>query len=159
MKKKLNKKEQENAFSYFRERFGISRGIFNGLSFFKTKQKIYVVTKDCMQGSLFDKAETAGLAVLRPNGVLKPTTDALQLFGRYARKNIVKLTKKNAERFIRGEDLEIDKIEDLKLKAGYVIVRYKEHVLGCANFKQGVLKNMLPKSRRRKIQGGIWLGR
>ncbi|MBU2496724.1 MAG: hypothetical protein KJ767_01550, partial [Nanoarchaeota archaeon] len=75
-----------------------------------------------------------------------------QLFGKHIKKNFIALDKDDAERFIRGEDLEVGEKRDLN--PGYVMVKYKEHTLGCANFKEGNLKNMISKSRRRRIKIG-----
>lgn len=154
MKKKLSRKEKKSMLFYLEERFGLTKEVFKGQGLFKTQQKIYITTSACLQNPLFKEAETAGLAILRPNGVLKPTTDALQLFGKHAKKNTMGLSKEYAERFIRGEDLELSECtkEEQSLEAGYVIIKYNEHILGCANLKKGKLKNMLPKSRRIRIK-------
>lgn len=152
MKKALNKKEKVEIMKYLSERFGMNPNVFKGLAFFKTKKKIYITTKSCINNQLFKDAETAGIAILRPNHVLKPTTDFLQLFGKYAKKNVIDLTPREAEKFIMGQDLELDPERTKHLTTGYVIVVFKTHVLGCANFKQNILKNMLPKSRRTRIK-------
>ncbi|OYT41200.1 hypothetical protein B6U80_01865 [Candidatus Pacearchaeota archaeon ex4484_26] len=154
MKKKLNRKEKRSMFLYIKERFGLGKEYFKDFDFFKTRKAIYITTKECLNSQLFKQAETAGIAFLRPNKVLKPTTNFLQLFGKHASKNVITLSREQAERFIRGEDLELDKIKKRGdwVEPGYVIVKYQEHILGCANFKEGVLKNMIAKSRRRHIK-------
>jgi len=152
MKKKLNNKEKKEIFSYVYERFGIQENVFKEMGFFKTQKAIYVATRTCISSPLFNYTETAGLAFLRFNKVLKPTTNFLQLFGKHIKKNFIALDKDDAERFIRGEDLEVGEKRDLN--PGYVMVKYKEHTLGCANFKEGNLKNMISKSRRRRIKIG-----
>lgn len=149
MKKKLGRKEKESMFLYIKKRFGLDKELFKNFGFFKTQKKIYITTKECLNSQLFKAAETAGLAFLRPNKVLKPTTNFLQLFGKYANKNVIELSMEESERFIRGEDIEIGKRGP---DTGYVVVKYKEHILGCANFKEETLKNMIAKSRRRNIK-------
>ena len=151
MKKKLFGKEREEALSYFCERFGLSKDIFSELGLFQTERKIYVLTNAGLHDHLFPSSETAGLAFLRPNGVFKPTTDFLQLVGKLARKNFVELSREDAERYIHGEDLDLSK-KEVALDPGYVIVKYKGYVLGCANFKEGNMKNQLPKSRRMRLK-------
>ena len=146
--KNLTKKEKISLFSYLSDRFGLSKETFKGLAFFKTESKIYLTTQECIQHPLFLDSETAGIAFIRPNGVLKPTTDFLQLFGSHIKKSVAKLTPEEAERYLRGEDIE----KSLDFDNGYVAVKYNQNVLGCANFKQGVIKNQLPKSRRVKFK-------
>ena len=148
MKKKLSRKEKESMLSYVRERFGLDKSVLKGLALFKTQRKIYITTQDCLNDPLFGRAETAGLAFLRPNKVLKPTTDFLQVFGKHATKNYVELSKEDAERFMRGEELDARE----ELNQGYIIIRYKGHILGCASFKEGTLKNQLPRSRRSRVK-------
>ncbi len=148
MKKRLSRKERESMLSYVRERFDLGKEEFKGLAIFKTQKKIYITTQECLTDPLFAKAETAGLAFLRPNKVLKPTTDFLQVFGKHATKNCAELSKEDAERFMRGEDLDARE----ELNQGYIIIKHKGHILGCANFKEGTLKNQLPRSRRSRTK-------
>ena len=152
MKKRLYGKEREEALSFFCERFSLSRDLFSELGLFQTERKIYAGTNVSLQDSLFPSAETAGLAFLRPNGVLKPTTDFLQLVGKHARKNFIELSRDDAVRYIQGEDIDLSKKIPENVAAGYVIVKYKGYILGCANFKEGNMKNQLPKSRRMRIK-------
>ncbi len=152
MKKKLSKQEKEEVINYFCERFGLSKDIFAELGIFRTERKIYVVTNACLQDPMFLESETAGLAFLRPNSVLKPTTDFLQLVGEHAKKNFIELSQDEAMRYIHGEDLDLSNKKLDEVEPGYVIMKYKGYILGCANFKGGNLKNQLPKSRRMRIK-------
>lgn len=147
MKKKLAKKEKKEIFAYLQERFGFTKEFFKEYSYFKTQRKVYMTTKECVQNLMFGLAETSGLALVRPNSVWKPTTDFLQLLGKHAKKNVVVLSKEQAEKYVKGQDIDAE----LNVDSGYVIIKYKE-ILGCANYKEGTLKNMLPKSRRANIK-------
>jgi NOL1/NOP2/fmu family ribosome biogenesis protein len=142
---------QTKAFvDFLEERFGIEKSAFSGFSFHETPDKIYVMSGDIPQkdlnnlrivqtgivaGRIFDKGDK-----------FKPTTNLLQIFGRFANKSIVELSEKEKEDFVRGLDIE-NKIAE-GVENGYVIVKFGKDVLGCGIYVNGQIKNQIPKSRR-----------
>ena len=89
--------------------------------------------------------QSIGIAIARVGRVIKPTSNFLQIFGKYAKKKIVKLDEKEALDYIKGLDIKKDCREK-----GYVIVKFGEDVLGCGLAKEGWIKNQIPKARRVK---------
>jgi len=77
------------------------------------------------------------------------TTAGIQLFGRFATRNVVDLNAEEAMAYAEGKDL---RGEFSDLEPGQVIVRYRGHPLGSALYQPGRLKNQLPKGRRLQIQ-------
>jgi NOL1/NOP2/fmu family ribosome biogenesis protein len=63
------------------------------------------------------------------------------LVGKLAKKNILEVDDKTAERWMKGEDIECN------LK-GYVIVKWKDFFLGCGKSNGKILRNFVPKNRR-----------
>ena len=133
---------------YLRDRFGISKRIFSDYSFIVRGEKIWIAFKDVLEKDLEGlNIESVGLLFGRyfeKQKRFKPTTNALQIFGRYATKNIVELDEKEKDRYIRGYDLE----KKLNLEEGYVIVKFKNDVLGCGLYREGKIKNQIPKARK-----------
>ena len=133
---------------YLRDRFGISKRIFSDYSFIVRGEKIWIAFKDVLEKDLEGlNIEAIGLLFGRyfeKQKRFKPTTNALQIFGRYATKNIVELDEKEKEMYIRGYDLE----KKLNLEEGYVIVKFKNDVLGCGLYREGKIKNQIPKARK-----------
>ena len=133
---------------YLRDRFGISKRIFSDYSFIVRGEKIWIAFKDVLEKDLEGlNIEAIGLLFGRyfeKQKRFKPTTNALQIFGRYATKNIVELNEKEKEMYIRGYDLE----KKLNLEEGYVIVKFKNDVLGCGLYREGKIKNQIPKARK-----------
>jgi NOL1/NOP2/fmu family ribosome biogenesis protein len=81
----------------------------------------------------------------------KPTTDAAQRFGLRAKKNVIELDPAAAERFIAGEDQEIEWDGDWGyLIAGHEIAGAREPI-GVGLYTYGELKSMVPKGRRREF--------
>jgi len=154
-KKKLKRKEVKQILLALHKRFGISPEIFKGLALFKTKDRVYITTAECSYDSLFSAVETAGLALIRQGNTMKPTTDALQLFGEHATKNSIELSREELEKAIKGESI----IKEFKneipenLTNGYIIMKYKKHVLGCGFLRDGIVESMIPKPRRALLRG------
>jgi len=133
---------------YLRDRFGISKRIFSDYSFIVRGEKIWIAFKDVLEKDLEGlNIEAIGLLFGRyfeKQKRFKPTTNALQIFGRYATKNIVELDEKEKDMYIKGYDLE----KKLNLEEGYVIVKFKNDVLGCGLYREGKIKNQIPKARK-----------
>lgn len=128
-------------------RFGIPPAAFEGVSFFRRGRNVWAFSLPEIPDL---RCESVGLRFISVRGkVPKPTTTALQLFGRVATKNVVDLSSDQAERFIAGERqrLEAD-VED-----GYVVVSYRGGVLGCGLYSEGELISQLPKERRITREG------
>jgi len=133
---------------YLRDRFGIQKKIFSDYSFIVRGEKIWIAFKDVLEKDLEGlNIEAIGLLFGRyfeKQKRFKPTTNALQIFGRYATKNIVELDEKEKDMYIKGYDLE----KKLNLEEGYVIVKFKNDVLGCGLYREGKIKNQIPKARK-----------
>jgi NOL1/NOP2/fmu family ribosome biogenesis protein len=74
----------------------------------------------------------------------KPTTSALQVFGRHATKNVIHLDSINAMIFLEGKTQVIESNSE----PGYVVVFYRGEVLGCGLYSHGKLVSQIPKERR-----------
>ena len=93
-----------------------------------------------------EKAEKEGLIAAKvSNGNYKPTTNFLQLYGNLTLRNVVLLDEEQAERFMRGESIEVG-LEG----RGYVAVCFKNACLGCGFLRDGMVENQVPKVRRVK---------
>jgi NOL1/NOP2/fmu family ribosome biogenesis protein len=133
-------------------RFGMPEEIFEGYRFYRRANSIWVISEADLPNFSY---EALGLRMIslkdRP---WKPTTCALQIFGRYATKNVVHLNDEQAMAFLAGEsqDLETEgKILETgcePCEPGYVVVFYRGEVLGCGLYSRGRLASQLPKERR-----------
>ena len=123
-------------------RFGIPSEAFEGVSFYLRGRNVWAFSLPEIPDLAW---ETVGLRVISVRGrVPKPTTAALQLFGRHATKNVVDLGAEDALKFAAGERQRISApVED-----GYVVVSHGGDVLGCGQYLDGELISLLPKERR-----------
>ncbi len=137
--------EVKRGLKYIEERFGIPPEVFDGYSFF-VQSDIWIASRE-MENFELKVFKRKGIRFLRVSKKgFKWTTAAMQIFGHLAKKNVVYLSQGDAQRFIRGYDIDIGDIKDVE--EGQVIVKCGEDILGSAIFRNGRLKNQIPKGRR-----------
>ena len=78
-------------------------------------------------------------------GILRLSFDATQVFSREIKKNIIEISKEQADRWMLGESIQID--EPLK-ENQVVVIKYKNDFLGCGIVKNNRILNHVPKDRR-----------
>ena len=126
-------------------RFGIPEREFDGFQFFRKAQSIWVISDSDLPKLSY---EALGMRIMslkdRP---WKPTTSALQIFGRHASKNLVHLDEEQSRVFLAGGSQPIESDSE----PGYVVVFYRGEVLGCGLYSHGKLASQLPKERRMVI--------
>jgi NOL1/NOP2/fmu family ribosome biogenesis protein len=135
----------ERIFEYLKERFGIPSSALETTELVKSSDlwvssraaARFPVRNPVRRGIRFARILTRGF---------KLTTAAIQVFGRYATRNVVNLGPLEAARYVRGQDVEVDPCETVE--NGQVIVTSGEDVLGSGLYKDGRVKNQIPKARR-----------
>ena len=148
MLKTLEKHKISLLFEYCEKRFGINKDIFSGYQLYEgSKNKIYLA-KELVE--LRFNPESSGLCIFRLDKTPKPTTNFLQLFGSKISKNYLDIDHINLLEYCKGNDIKVDK-ELHNLKPGFIAIRFKNIVIGCAHWNEKSMKNQLPKSRRCKI--------
>jgi NOL1/NOP2/fmu family ribosome biogenesis protein len=127
-------------------RFGGPKETFEGYRFYRKANSIWVISEADLPNFSY---EALGLRMIslkdRP---WKPTTCALQIFGRYATKNVVHLSDEQAKAFLAGESQALETDLETGCEPGYVVVFYRGEVLGCGLYSRGRLASQLPKERR-----------
>jgi NOL1/NOP2/fmu family ribosome biogenesis protein len=132
------------------ERFAIPPATFDGFSFWeKGKGKIWILRGDVASPI---RVEALGMKFLRTRQEhWKPTTNAVQRFGREASRNVLELAREQARRFVRGETQELDWDGDW----GYLVVTHElagePEPLGVGLFVHGELQSPVPKGRQREL--------
>ena len=133
---------------YFRKRFGIPKNIFSRYWILEKKKKYWIASEDVKRADLRGlRIEAIGMLLARKNREIKPTTDAVQVFGRFAKKNRIELNEKQFHDLLRGLDIQVK----AKAEDGYVILFFKQAPVAVGLYRQGRLKNVIPKARRLKL--------
>lgn len=126
----------------WQDRFGIPVQIFDSFSFYRRAQNVWAFSDTVLPDLKYD---AIGIRMMNfKEEPWKPTSCALQVFGRHATKNAVRLTMEQARIFLAG------KIQALEAEAepGYVVVFYNGDALGCGLYSHGKLISQLPKESR-----------
>ncbi|HDM90758.1 MAG: hypothetical protein DRQ06_02715 [Candidatus Hydrothermota bacterium] len=137
------------ALEYIEKRFGIGKEVFDGYVIIDNGD-IWITTPEAAQLKLKAwKRKGIRLARVFKKGI-KMTTAAMQIFGRYAVRNVVQLPDvASVKDFLAGRDIAIHNLEGIE--EGQVIVKYGSDILGSALYRNGKLKNQIPKGRRIEI--------
>ncbi|PSP78188.1 hypothetical protein BRC81_09140 [Halobacteriales archaeon QS_1_68_20] len=141
---------RQEVVDFWDERFGVPPETFEAFTFWeKGAGKVWALHGDAPSPI---EVEALGMTFLRTRQEhWKPTTDAVQRFGRAATENVIELPREHARRFVAGEDLEPEWDGDW----GYLIVAHELvgglEPLGVGLFTYGTLQSMVPKGRRRDL--------
>ncbi len=123
-------------------RFGIPKAAFSGYLFFRKAHSVWAVNGASLPRLSY---EAIGMRIMNLKDLpWKPTTSALQVFGRHATKNLIHLDPLDARIFLEGKTLVIES----DCEPGYVVVFYRGEVLGCGLYSHGKLVSQIPKERR-----------
>ena len=132
------------------ERFGLDRETFDGYTFWeKGAGKIWAFADDVASPA---DVEGLGMTFLRTRqDHWKPTTDAVQRFGREATRNVVVLDDDEARAFLRGEDT--DPVWDGDW--GYLVAAHEiagdVEPIGVGLYLYDELRSQMPKGRQREF--------
>jgi NOL1/NOP2/fmu family ribosome biogenesis protein len=127
---------------YFEQRFGLPLTLFAGYRLLE-RRKVYVLLRDSphVEALAFLKVQNVGLPVLRKmRHHLKPTTAALQRFGRQATRHTLALSTAQMAQLLSEHTLPCD----LGGEAGYVILLHQGEVVGCGMYTPGRLRSQIP---------------
>jgi len=143
-------KEKNSILDYFETRFGISRNHFREFEFYlASKGRVFLGPKKI---PAIGEPVSVGILIARMDNNIKPTTNLLQLFGKYADKNIVSLTEQQTKQYAHGDDIKLSPEQTEKTERGYVILSYCNVLLGCGLLRESLIKNMLPKAKRSELK-------
>jgi|TARA_B110001454_G_scaffold24895_1_gene24387 hypothetical protein len=147
MLKVLEKEKKQIILDYCIERFGIDSKIWKEYGWYSgSKNKIYLANTLDLERII---PESKGICIFRLDKSPKPTTNFLQLFGKYITKNYVEINNDNTIKYCRGEDLILE--NSTSIIPGFVLINNNKRFLGCGHWNGKLLKNQLPKSKFCKI--------
>ncbi len=132
------------------ERFGVSGALFENYSLYMgSKGKVYMRNTHDSEAR---NAAVIGLHIATVAGAVKPSTNFVQIFGRHFCRNVIPVTSTEARELIAGLN-EFPATSALEnVTDGYVALSCDGQSFLCGFLKNGVVQNMLPKSRRRVLE-------
>ena len=144
----LKPEQRERILSELIERFGFDKKIFDSFEFYRTKDNIYACSRGAIEtAKAIAGVQDLGFAFARFGVNLKITTNIVQMIGKFAAKNLVSVSEREAKRFIAGEDINLEK-EQSTATNGFVIARVGNDNLGVGFLRGLILKNLLPGAKQ-----------
>ncbi len=141
-----NPRERKEFAGYMFDRFGIAKQNFAGFELYAgDKGRLFLGTPCRFQMNFISIGIQAARFGRRP----KPSSALLRAFGSCIKKNRISLTKENAVKYMKGENLAVQSTEATE---GYVALFYNEYCLGCGLLRNHEMKNMLPKAKRTEVK-------
>jgi len=140
--------QKKKILEQLKEQFGIEKLPYLLLRFGKEKLRAYSGNLSIKELNILDanlRIETLGLyfAKEQPEGI-RLTLDGLQLLKNQITKNILELTDKQTEEWLKGNDLLIQSEKNFK------ILKYGNEFIGCGKSTGEKITNFVPKERRIK---------
>ena len=143
MLKPLVKEKKELIQEYCVKRFGMDSDLWNNYEWYAgSKNKIYLANALDIERII---PESKGICIFRLDKSPKPTTNFLQLFGKYISKNYIEINNKNTIKYCKGDDLILE--SNKAIVPGFVLITNNKRFLGCGHWNGKLLKNQLPKSK------------
>jgi len=141
---------REAVLEWWHDRFGVEPSVFDDHTFWeKGAGKVWAYAGEAADPT---DVEALGVTFLRVRQEhWKPTTDAVQRFGRHATRNVIELDDEAARRFAAGEEQDLEWEGDW----GYLIAAHdvagRLEPLGVGLYTYGSFQSMVPKGRRRDV--------
>ncbi|MCD6477734.1 MAG: hypothetical protein J7K87_01900 [Candidatus Aenigmarchaeota archaeon] len=151
VKKVLSRDEKKKLEKIIKEKYGCDIDIKNFIVFLTGEDKIWIANGDFDTSLLKDIKRIYSMGLyfgrLKRNDKIKLSIEGSNLIGKKARKNLVELDKKEAEKFMLGMDVKPQRIINSNLNE-FVIVRHGDYTLGSGLLRDGFVENLTPKARR-----------
>ena len=136
----------ERTLSSFEERFGIPKDYFRSCHLFARKNDVWCCSRQAGKVQL-PEIVRRGLRIARVfEYTIRPTTNAVQLFGHMVKRSRVELDERQTRLFLAGKTQEIKVSEGVT--DGFVVAFHKDFALGIGLLKGKKLKSQVPRSRR-----------
>jgi len=142
------------------ERFGIDPGYFRSYHLFTRRNDVWCSSRQAGEAE-FPQIVRRGLRIARVfEHSVRPTTNAVQLFGHLVKRNRIELSEHETLLFLAGKTQDIHLPEEgdesvtgvtecvTGVTGGFVVAFHKGYALGIGLLKENKLKSQVPRSRR-----------
>ncbi len=138
-------RELKHFFRMIEEQYGRVPELFEKLAFIRGKERIYVINRDIEKVDMTNlRVNSMGLYIAEvKNEQLRLSIEGSQLIGPGATKNVYELSKEQLRKWFMGQDIGVDGQYE-----GFVILKHENDYVGSGKFKEGLILNFVPKTRR-----------
>lgn len=154
MIKAINKKEMDKKLE---EIYGVK--LPRGQVIQWSKEKLRIFTGDVSERELNFLASIVNVEIIglyfafQKDNELRFSFDSLFL-AKDAKKNILEINGEQFKQWISGQEIEINEEQKAGLKDSqtqYILLKYKDDVIGCGKYTQTKVLNFIPKERRLRL--------
>lgn len=142
--------EIESVIKFLKDRYKPIDNAFDGMMWLVHGSMYYIVSKDLMGKIDLRDIIHGGLRAVRisESGQYKITTDFVQVFGAYFKRNVFVLKKQDVTDFLKGKMIKVSGNMDSELTRGYIAVKIDTgDFLGCGFFDGMFVRSQIPKDR------------
>ncbi len=134
----------EKILKEIRNRFGIPEEVFSKWKIVEAGD-LWIMSEEAFKFPIknFSRKGIRLVRVYRDG--YKLTTAGIQIFGKYATKNVLEISPEQVKDYLEGKDLSVG---SCNVENGQVIIKYGDDYLGSGLYVNGKVKNQLPKGRR-----------
>jgi NOL1/NOP2/fmu family ribosome biogenesis protein len=138
-------RELKHFFKIIAEQYGKVPDLFEKLAFIRGRERIYVINRDIEKVDMTNlRVNSMGLYIAEvKNDQLRLSIEGSQLIGPGATKNVHELSKEQLRKWFMGQDIDVEGPYE-----GFVILKYENDYVGSGKFKEGLILNFVPKTRR-----------
>ncbi|HLC32716.1 MAG TPA: hypothetical protein VJJ82_02730 [Candidatus Nanoarchaeia archaeon] len=141
----MTSKEVKRFLQMIEKQYGKVPKLFEESAFVRRNERIAIVTRAIEQ--VIDKKiriNSAGLYIAEVrDDQLRLSIEGSQLIGPHATKNVCEFSREQVKEWLQGKDVPVDDVF-----SEFVIVKYGSDYLGSGKFKEGLILNFVPKTRR-----------
>ncbi len=145
----LNSKEKQKIAEKLKERFGIA-----GIPYIivqSGKERLRIASTSLSIDEIEKLSKNANIELIGlyfatlVNDEIRLSMDATHLLKSQINKNILEISESEKDDWLKGRDLQKENKE-----RGFVVIKYKDDLLGTGKLSQGKISNFIPKERRIK---------
>lgn len=128
-----------------KDQYGTVPELFDELAFVQGKDKIYIIERDAGKIDLKNiRINSIGLYIAEvKGGQLRLSIEGAQIIGPTATKNVCEISEEQLKQWFKGQDLKAE-----GAYSGFVILKCGNDYVGSGKYREGLILNFVPKSRR-----------
>jgi NOL1/NOP2/fmu family ribosome biogenesis protein len=134
----------EKILKEIRNRFGIPEEVFSNWKIVEAGD-LWIMSEEAFKFPIKNFSRKGIRLVRIYRDGYKLTTAGIQIFGKYATKNVLEISPEQIKDYLEGKDLSVG---SCNVENGQVIIKYGDDYLGSGLYLNGKVKNQLPKGRR-----------
>ena len=141
--------DTEHVLNYINNRFGVKVENLDKFNIVERSGDFWLISDQELPDLDY---ETQGVRFVRDTGkYLKPTTYGLQILDEKISGARIQVNREELKTVLDGNMVE----KEMEIGEGYVAIVYRERVVGCGLYKDGLLSSRIPKGRGKELNDMI----